>query len=338
MSKWKEKYLHEIVDIRVSNVDKKIYSNKSLVKLCNYMDAYSNDYITSKISFSTGSADKNEMLRFGLIPDDVIITKDSETPDDIAISAVVIEEIENLVCGYHLAILRPDKEQVDGRFLMFKLKDNDLKSYFGRAAKGSTRFGLTIGDIEKAPVTIPSLPVQRKISTILSTCDSVIEKTQAAIAKYKAIKQGMLHDLFTRGIDLQTGKLRPKYEDAPEMYKESKLGWIPKEWEEDRLGSKAVIEYGKSQKEVVSLNGTIPVYGTGGIMEYATEFLFEGESILIGRKGTIDKPIYITGKFWTVDTAYYLSSFVGNIRWLHYQLECFGLKRLNEATGVPSIN
>ncbi len=74
-------------------------------------------------------------------------------------------------------------------------------------------------------------PTQRKIAHILSTADAIIEKTQAAIAKYKAIKQGMLHDLFTRGIDLQTNKLRPTYEDAPELYKESKLGWIPKEWE-----------------------------------------------------------------------------------------------------------
>ena len=134
------------------------------------------------------------------------------------------------------------------------------------------------------------------------------------------------------------GKLRATYQNAPELYKESKLGWIPKEWEEERLGNRADIEYGKSQKAVVSINGTIPVYGTGGLMEYATDFLFDGESILIGRKGTIDKPFYINGKFWTVDTAYYLSSFSGNVRWLHSQLEFYNLKRLNEATGVPSIN
>ncbi|MFN8296725.1 MAG: restriction endonuclease subunit S [Chitinophagales bacterium] len=78
-------------------------------------------------------------------------------------------------------------------------------------------------------------PEQRKIASILSTSDAVIEKTQSAIAKYKAIKQGMLHDLFTRGIDIKTGKLRPKYKDAPELYKESKLGWVPKEWEVDVL-------------------------------------------------------------------------------------------------------
>jgi type I restriction enzyme S subunit len=76
-----------------------------------------------------------------------------------------------------------------------------------------------------------------KIAHILSTCDTVIEKTQAAIDKYKAIKQGMLQDLFTRGVDIYTGRLRPKYEDAPELYKESKLGMIPWEWSVENLGN-----------------------------------------------------------------------------------------------------
>lgn len=80
-------------------------------------------------------------------------------------------------------------------------------------------------------------PKQRQIAHILSNCDTVIEKTEAAIAKYNAIKQGMLHDLFTRGIDLNTGKLRPKYEDAPALYKESKLGMVPREWEVNMLGN-----------------------------------------------------------------------------------------------------
>lgn len=237
MSEWQQKRLKDIVDIRVSNVDKKIYPNKSLVKLCNYMDAYSNDYITSKISFSTGSADTNEIQRFGLKINDVMITKDSETPEDIAVSSVVIEELENVVCGYHLAILRPVNDELDGKFLMLKLKQPELKNYFYSVANGSTRYGLTIGNIENAKIQYPALSEQQQIAQILSTCDAVIEKTQAAIEKYKAIKQGLLHDLFTRGIDVATGKHRPKYEDAPELYKESKLGWIPLEWEVDALES-----------------------------------------------------------------------------------------------------
>ena len=231
MSEWKEKSLKDIVEIRVSNVDKKIYPNKSKVKLCNYMDAYTNVYISNQIPFSIGSADSNEIQRFGLKRDDVIITKDSETPDDIAISSFITEDLDNVICGYHLAILRPIKNEIDGRFLMQKLKLPDLKNYFCSVANGSTRYGLTIGNIENAKIKFPSLSEQRQISNILTITDAVLEKTQSAIAKYKAIKKGMLYDLFTRGIDINFGKLRPKYEDAPELYIESKLGMMPREWE-----------------------------------------------------------------------------------------------------------
>jgi type I restriction enzyme, S subunit len=232
MSEWKEKKLKDLVDIRPSNVDKKIYEHKSLVKLCNYMDVYSNNYLTSEINYTTGSVDLNERQRFELKKDDVVITKDSETPADIAVSAVVTETLENVVCGYHLAILRPNKNQLDGHFLMLKLKEPELKNYFFRVTNGSTRYGLTIGNIENATITFPEdIAEQRKIAHILTTLDGVIEQTRAAIAKYKAIKQGLLHDLFTRGIDLKTGKLRAEASGAPELYKESFLGLVPKEWE-----------------------------------------------------------------------------------------------------------
>ena len=75
---------------------------------------------------------------------------------------------------------------------------------------------------------------QKHIADILSTCDTVIQKTQKTIDKYKAIKQGMMQDLFTRGLT-KDGKLRPSSKEAPELYKKSELGMIPKEWEVKEL-------------------------------------------------------------------------------------------------------
>ena len=94
---------------------------------------------------------------------------------------------------------------------------------------------LSTYDVSEAEIEFPKFEVQQQIAKILYTSDAVIEKTQTAIAKYKAIKQGMLEDLFTRGIDLSTNKLRPRYQDAPELYKESKLGMIPREWDCEKL-------------------------------------------------------------------------------------------------------
>lgn len=103
---------------------------------------------------------------------------------------------------------------------------------FKRRGEGTTFAEISKKEVEKLSFTFPEpLPQQQKIAKILSTVDTVIEKTESAIAKYQAIKQGLMHDLFTRGIDINTGQLRPKQQDAPELYKQSALGWIPREWE-----------------------------------------------------------------------------------------------------------
>ncbi len=108
-----------------------------------------------------------------------------------------------------------------------------LNTKFKSKSVGSTVKGVSLKDINSVNINFPSnLKTQKKIAKILSTVDAVIEKTESAIAKYQAIKQGLMHDLFTRGIDVNTGKLRPTPQDAPDLYKESALGLIPREWED----------------------------------------------------------------------------------------------------------
>jgi type I restriction enzyme S subunit len=105
------------------------------------------------------------------------------------------------------------------------------------------------------------LPHQKKIAKILSTVDAVIEKTESAIAKYQAIKQGLMHDLFTRGIDVNTGKLRPTPQDVPDLYKESALGLIPRSWEVEELGNLCSenLKYGINAA-AVEFNNNLPIY------------------------------------------------------------------------------
>lgn len=117
-----------------------------------------------------------------------------------------------------------------------------------------------------------SLSEQRNIARILSTVDEVIEKTEASIAKYQAIKAGMMHDLFTRGIDPATGRLRPSYEEAPELYKKSELGWVPREWKvvvfdslvkdyfdyRGRTPTKLGMHWGEGQIKAISANNIEP--------------------------------------------------------------------------------
>jgi len=128
-----------------------------------------------------------------------------------------------------------NEQEIDKTFVFYVVNSSEFQNELLKDAVGGAQPNVSPKQIEKISWDFPLYNKQRKIAQILSTADTVIEKTQTAIAKYKAIKQGMLHDLFTRGIDVKTGKLRPKYGDAPDLYKESKLGWIPKEWEEKPL-------------------------------------------------------------------------------------------------------
>ena len=229
MSDWKAFALSEVSDIRISNVDKKSTAHEPTVLLCNYMDVYANDYIKKDVEFMEATASAVEIEKFKVEQGDVLITKDSETPYDIGISTVVVDEIENLICGYHLALIKPNKSLVDSVFLAKQLATAETASYFSRLAAGSTRYGLSNGAIARTVIRAPSLLCQQKIASILQTIDQAIEQTSALIGKYQQIKAGLMHDLFTCGIGAD-GKLRPPREQAPDLYQKTSIGWIPKGW------------------------------------------------------------------------------------------------------------
>lgn len=228
---WQVLPLSSIAEIRFSNVDKKTIKGEIPVRLCNYMDVYANGgYITQNLPFMDATATDAEIARFGVSKGDVLLTKDSETPDDIGISAVVLDEIPDLICGYHLALLKPNLNKINPGYLNKQLSTRQTAAYFAARANGSTRYGLSSGVIGATPISIAPINQQRHIASILSTLDSTIEHTEALIAKYQQIKAGLMHDLFTRGV-LPNGKLRPTREEAPGMYRETEIGWVPREWE-----------------------------------------------------------------------------------------------------------
>src|SRR2546425_564642 len=110
-SPWSVVALGDAASIYCSGVDKHVVPGEQQVRLCNYLDVYRNRRLTREMQFSQGSATSGEIARFTLRKGDLLITKDSETPDDIGIPSLVVEELDRVICGYHLALLRPQ----DGR-------------------------------------------------------------------------------------------------------------------------------------------------------------------------------------------------------------------------------
>jgi type I restriction enzyme S subunit len=170
-------------------------------------------------------------------PGDVLLSKDG------TIGRVVhYKEDLGVVLLSSVAIIRPD-ESLDPGFLAQTLRSHIFDQQVFSLQSGSALRRLILADIKKIKVPRPSLPTQRRIAEILSTLDVAIEQTEALIAKMQQVKAGLMHDLFTRGVTTD-GRLRPTREQASELYKESPLGWIPKEWEVDPLGKLAEIVSG----------------------------------------------------------------------------------------------
>ncbi len=152
-----------------SNVDKHLKDDEHPILLCNYVDVYANDYITGNIEFMQGTATAGEIRNFSLERGDIVITKDSESWNDIAVPAYVSESIDGLVCGYHLSMIRSDPSLFDSRYL-FRLFCSVLLNYqFKVEANGVTRFGLPTSAIDNALLLRPPLDEQRAIVEFIDT-------------------------------------------------------------------------------------------------------------------------------------------------------------------------
>lgn len=138
----------DVADLRISGVDKKIDPSEIPVRLCNYTDVYYNNVVHAGLKFILGSAIKKEIDKCALYPGDVVITKDSEKHDDIGVPALVRDNVPDLICGYHLAILCPDPSVIDGSYLFYVLNSYRVQKQFHAYANGITRFGLRKTDIQ----------------------------------------------------------------------------------------------------------------------------------------------------------------------------------------------
>lgn len=199
---WDHIYLNDAVKVIFSTVDKKIYPNQKTVRLCNYTDVYYNRYITNNLELMTSTADLNEIRKFKLVKGDVVITKDSETPNDIGVPAVIAEELDNVVCGYHLAILRPNSE-FDSIFLAQQLLTHGVRKQFYRYSNGATRFGLGTEEVKKIIVLKPPIREQQRIAEIVRASDNAVAMLQAKQKALVAQKNGLMQKLLTGKISVK---------------------------------------------------------------------------------------------------------------------------------------
>jgi type I restriction enzyme S subunit len=208
--------------------------------------------------------------------------------------------------------------RVHSSSLLWALRNPEVVLRACAESKGTTFMEITLADLRQIKIALPPEPEQIKIASTLSDIEDHLTTLDHELAKKRNIKQAAMQELLT-------GKRRlPGFEG---------------EWEVKRLGDVLTICHGKSQRDVEITDGPYPILATGGQIGTAERPLYSKPSVLIGRKGTINKPQYMDTPFWTVDTLFYSAMKEENSARFFYYLFCaIDWMQFNEASGVPSLN
>jgi|LSQX01.1.fsa_nt_gb type I restriction enzyme S subunit len=225
---WTTKKLKFLALVQPSNVDKKTVEGEEPVLLCNYTDVYKNEYIDGSLNFMEATANKEEIRKFSVEIGDVIVTKDSEDRNDIAIPASASENVKNLVCGYHLTQIKP--KYLDGRFLLRLFQSKGFNAQFIVAANGVTRFGLPQCAIANAVSPVPPIEEQKAIARFLDhktiQIDALIAKKQSLLDKLAEQRTALISQAVTKGLDPSVAT-----KDSGAAW----LGKIPAHWSTSRV-------------------------------------------------------------------------------------------------------
>jgi len=315
---WDVKTIGELLQFKNGlNKSKEFFGHGTAI--INYMDVFSHsglsvDEIAGKVAVSS-----QEQSNYSTRRGDVFFTRTSETVDEIGISAVLLDDLPQGVFSGFVLRGRPISDYILPEFSKYCFGTHSVRKQIISTASYTTR-ALTNGRLlSRANVIIPrSKEEQKRISSSITDIENLTIHYENLIMKKQAIKQGTMQELLT-------GKTRlPGFID---------------EWKTIQLGNILTVMSGKDWKHVANETGTYPVLGTGGIMGWADDYLYDQPCVLIGRKGTIDKPQYMEKPFWSVDTLFYCILSKNNFaKFVYYKFLQINWYSFNEASGVPSLN
>jgi len=307
----------------------------TLGELCNYWNGASHEsnvvedgnyYLISLNSLDINGNLKTDMKRISNTDnslqkhDLVMVLSDVAHGNFLGLTDIIPNE--KYVLNQRMAGLRLKKPNFTDAYYL-KTLINFNQSYFKQKGQGSSQLNLAKSSVTDFNVLIPcDYEERKKIADCLSSLDELITAQNNKIDLLKSHKKGLMQNIFPA-----EGETKPKL-----RFREFENEWTEKSFEE-------LFEIGNGRDYKHLEKGNIPVYGSGGYMLSVNEYLYEGESACIGRKGTIDKPMLLTGKFWTVDTLFYTHSFKNCIpKYIYYVFQTINWLKHNEAGGVPSLS
>ncbi|MBD3767933.1 MAG: restriction endonuclease subunit S [Gammaproteobacteria bacterium] len=224
-------------------------------------------------------------------------------------------------------------EKSHNRFLYYRLQEEQFRKIAINAMTGTGGLKRVPSEIfQTFKIAIPSYDDQKRIAEQIdketTRIDTLITKKTRFIELLKEKRQAFITHAVTKGLDLHV-----KMKDSGIEW----IGEVPEHWKIAQFKRLISIQNGSDHKSIEAETG-FPVYGSGGVFAFAKDYLYDGESVLLGRKGTIDKPLYVNEKFWTVDTMYW-SKIKPNAygKFCYYVATTIPFNRYSTNTALPSM-
>ncbi|PHR29752.1 MAG: restriction endonuclease [Desulfotalea sp.] len=328
---WKVSQLCDLAEIRsgVAKNSNVSVNNPILVyylRVANVQDGFLELSEMSKIKIS-----RNDLKRYTVLPGDVLMNEGGDL-DKLGRGSIWHGQFNPCIHQNHVFVIRCGSQLLP-QYLNIWSSTITANRYFMVAGKQTTNLAsINKTSLGKLPVATPSLTEQQAIAEALSDMDGLLDGLTKLIAKKRHIKTATMQQLLT-------GKTRLPGFGEGKGYKQTELGDIPEDWEVVELGELLTIKHGRDQKEIVVVDGCYPILATGGEIGRTNTPLYSKPSVLIGRKGTIDKPLYMDKPFWTVDTLFYSEvNKTSSPKFLYYKFNLIDWYSYNEASGVPSLN
>ena len=283
-----------------------------------YINVFSNPIADLRMTESVEIDFKQNCVKQG----DVFFTTSSETPEEVGMSCVMPENIDNMYLNSFCFGYRPI-EKFDLSYLAYALRSTTFRKGMIFLAQGISRYNISKNKAMDLEISVPSLEEQGCIGRYFNHLDNLITLHQRKYDKLVNVKKAMLEKMFPKDGS-----------DVPEI----RFKGFTEAWEQCKLSNIVNVCSGRDYKHLSE--GSIPVYGTGGYMLSVNEALsYDKDAIGIGRKGTIDKPYILRAPFWTVDTLFYVVPEHSNsLDFIHELFHIVDWKKKDESTGLPSLS
>ena len=239
----------------------------------------------------------------------------------------ITNPVPNLLVSTGFAVISVNQELANSKFIYYWLSQDEIVEYLHNIAEQSVSAypSIKASDICNLEIKLPPLEYQSKVASILSTLENKISLNHRINGNLEQQAQALFKAWFVDFEPFKNGK-----------FVDSELGKIPEGWKVGQLDELVEIKYGKDHKKL--LPGNIPVYGSGGIMRHVNMPIYEKESVLIPRKGSLNNVLYVNHPFWTVDTMFYTRMKINGIaKFIYLFISPIDLLSMNNGSAVPSM-